>query len=155
MKALAFKELREVFGIAVVALGGYLALVLSTVATGFLGFGVWVHHMFATGLPQMSESFFHFFNSRRPKALGPGIASVARSRFGLIDRLGLRVAHNGSVLLVRWEFARRRGGMGISAGRTQVRSGSSPGRSSLAKYVQNPAVNRARLAGRGAIVCGF
>jgi cytochrome c oxidase subunit 1 len=37
---------------------GYLALVLSTVATGFLGFGVWVHHMFATGLPQMSESFF-------------------------------------------------------------------------------------------------
>src|SRR5205814_514859 len=31
---------------------GYLALVLSTVATGFIGFGVWVHHMFATGLPQ-------------------------------------------------------------------------------------------------------
>jgi cytochrome c oxidase subunit 1 len=37
---------------------GYLSLVLSTTATGFLGFGVWVHHMFATGLPQMSESFF-------------------------------------------------------------------------------------------------
>jgi cytochrome c oxidase subunit 1 len=37
---------------------GYMALVLSTVATGFLGFGVWVHHMFATGLPFMSESFF-------------------------------------------------------------------------------------------------
>jgi cytochrome c oxidase subunit I+III len=37
---------------------GYLGLVLSTVATGFIGFGVWVHHMFATGLPQMSESFF-------------------------------------------------------------------------------------------------
>jgi cytochrome c oxidase subunit I len=37
---------------------GYLALVLSTVATGFIGFGVWVHHMFATGLPQMSLSFF-------------------------------------------------------------------------------------------------
>lgn len=37
---------------------GYLALVLSTVATGFIGFGVWVHHMFATGLPQLSESFF-------------------------------------------------------------------------------------------------
>ena len=28
------------------------------VATGFLGFGVWVHHMFATGMPQLSESFF-------------------------------------------------------------------------------------------------
>jgi cytochrome c oxidase subunit I+III len=28
------------------------------VATGFIGFSVWVHHMFATGLPQLSESFF-------------------------------------------------------------------------------------------------
>ena len=37
---------------------GHMALVLSTTATGILGFGVWVHHMFATGLPQMSESFF-------------------------------------------------------------------------------------------------
>jgi cytochrome c oxidase subunit 1 len=37
---------------------GYPALVLSLVATGFIGFGVWVHHMFATGLPQMSISFF-------------------------------------------------------------------------------------------------
>jgi cytochrome c oxidase subunit I+III len=37
---------------------GYTALVLATVATGFLGFGVWVHHMFATPLPQLSLSFF-------------------------------------------------------------------------------------------------
>jgi cytochrome c oxidase subunit 1 len=37
---------------------GYPALVLSLIATGFIGFGVWVHHMFATGLPQMSISFF-------------------------------------------------------------------------------------------------
>ena len=37
---------------------GYLALVLALVATGFLGFGLWVHHMFATGLPQLGESFF-------------------------------------------------------------------------------------------------
>jgi cytochrome c oxidase subunit 1 len=41
---------REVFG--------YLALVLSLVATGFIGFGLWVHHMFATGLPQLGLSFF-------------------------------------------------------------------------------------------------
>jgi cytochrome c oxidase subunit I+III len=41
---------REVFG--------YLALVLSLVATGFIGFGLWVHHMFATGLPQLGASFF-------------------------------------------------------------------------------------------------
>ncbi|MCA1582257.1 MAG: cytochrome c oxidase subunit I [Acidobacteria bacterium] len=37
---------------------GYTALVLSVVATAFLGFGLWVHHMFATGLPQLGESFF-------------------------------------------------------------------------------------------------
>jgi len=37
---------------------GYPAMVFSMVATAFLGFGLWVHHMFATGLPALSESFF-------------------------------------------------------------------------------------------------
>ncbi|MCA0015765.1 cytochrome c oxidase subunit I [Mesorhizobium sp. B292B1B] len=37
---------------------GYLGIVLSLVAIGFLSFGLWVHHMFATGLPQLGESFF-------------------------------------------------------------------------------------------------
>jgi cytochrome c oxidase subunit I+III len=37
---------------------GYTALVLSLISTGFIGFGLWVHHMFATGLPRMGESFF-------------------------------------------------------------------------------------------------
>src|SRR4051812_32900843 len=37
---------------------GYLAIVLSLVSTAFMGFGLWVHHMFATGLPQLGESFF-------------------------------------------------------------------------------------------------
>ena len=37
---------------------GYPAMVLSLIATGFLGFGLWVHHMFATGLPKLGESFF-------------------------------------------------------------------------------------------------
>ena len=37
---------------------GYMAMVLSLVATAFIGFGLWVHHMFATGLPQTGESFF-------------------------------------------------------------------------------------------------
>jgi cytochrome c oxidase subunit I+III len=37
---------------------GYDVLVLSSVTTGFVGFGVWVHHMFATGLPQLGESYF-------------------------------------------------------------------------------------------------
>jgi cytochrome c oxidase subunit I len=37
---------------------GYPALVLSLIATAFLGFGVWVHHMFATPLPEMSRNIF-------------------------------------------------------------------------------------------------
>ena len=37
---------------------GYTAVALSTVATMILGFGVWVHHMFATGLPNLALSFF-------------------------------------------------------------------------------------------------
>src|SRR4029450_5443319 len=36
---------------------GYLAIVLSLVSTAFMGFGLWVHHMLATGLPQSGESF--------------------------------------------------------------------------------------------------
>jgi cytochrome c oxidase subunit I len=37
---------------------GYSVVALSTVATMILGFGVWVHHMFATGLPGLGMSFF-------------------------------------------------------------------------------------------------
>ena len=37
---------------------GYLALVLALIATGILAFGLWVHHMFVTGLPRLGESFF-------------------------------------------------------------------------------------------------
>jgi cytochrome c oxidase subunit I+III len=40
------------------AVFGYTAMVLSLVATAFIGFGLWVHHMFATGLPQSGQSFF-------------------------------------------------------------------------------------------------
>ena len=37
---------------------GYPAMVLSLVATAFIGFGLWVHHMFATGLPQIGAAYF-------------------------------------------------------------------------------------------------
>ncbi|HET7348315.1 MAG TPA: cytochrome c oxidase subunit I, partial [Acidobacteriaceae bacterium] len=37
---------------------GYLMVVLALVATGFMAFGLWVHHMFATGIPQIAESYF-------------------------------------------------------------------------------------------------
>ena len=39
-------------------LEGYRLVVLALVATGFLSFGLWVHHMFATGIPRLSLSFF-------------------------------------------------------------------------------------------------
>src|SRR4051812_5001791 len=37
---------------------GYPAMVLSLITTAFLGFGLWVHHMFATPLPALGQSFF-------------------------------------------------------------------------------------------------
>jgi cytochrome c oxidase subunit I len=37
---------------------GYPALVLALFGTAFLAFGLWVHHMFVTGLPRLGESFF-------------------------------------------------------------------------------------------------
>jgi cytochrome c oxidase subunit 1/cytochrome c oxidase subunit I+III len=37
---------------------GYAAVALSTVGTMALGFGVWVHHMFATGIPGVAQAFF-------------------------------------------------------------------------------------------------
>jgi cytochrome c oxidase subunit 1 len=37
---------------------GYVAIVLALIATGFLSFGLWVHHMFATNVPELGKSFF-------------------------------------------------------------------------------------------------
>ncbi len=39
-------------------LAGYLWIVTALVSIGFISFGVWVHHMFATGLPPLAMSFF-------------------------------------------------------------------------------------------------
>lgn len=36
----------------------YTWVAMATMATAFLGFGVWVHHMFATGLPQVTMVFY-------------------------------------------------------------------------------------------------
>jgi cytochrome c oxidase subunit 1 len=40
------------------AVFGYPVMVLALLATGFLAFGLWVHHMFATGLPHLGDSFY-------------------------------------------------------------------------------------------------
>ena len=37
---------------------GYPYVAIATVLTGLVGFGVWVHHMFAVGMSQMGMSFF-------------------------------------------------------------------------------------------------
>ncbi len=37
---------------------GYLWIVLALVSTGFLSFGLWVHHMFAVGIPLLALAFF-------------------------------------------------------------------------------------------------
>ncbi|MBB3104235.1 cytochrome c oxidase subunit I [Azomonas macrocytogenes] len=37
---------------------GYGWIVLAAVGTGFLSFGLWVHHMFTTGMPAISLAFF-------------------------------------------------------------------------------------------------
>jgi cytochrome c oxidase subunit I+III len=39
-------------------LAGQRLVILALVAIGFLSFGLWVHHMFATGIPRLSLSFF-------------------------------------------------------------------------------------------------
>ncbi|MFC7397517.1 cytochrome c oxidase subunit I [Chelatococcus sp. GCM10030263] len=44
--------------IAQTPLVAYRLVVLAIIATGFISFGVWVHHMFTTGIPQLSLSFF-------------------------------------------------------------------------------------------------
>ncbi len=37
---------------------GYIIIVLSLITIGFLSFGLWVHHMFVAGVPQLGASFF-------------------------------------------------------------------------------------------------
>ncbi len=37
---------------------GYHLIVLAILATAFISFGVWAHHMFTTGMPDLSISFF-------------------------------------------------------------------------------------------------
>jgi cytochrome c oxidase subunit I+III len=41
-----------------VPLAGYRLVVIALLATTFTALGVWVHHMFATGIPSLSVSFF-------------------------------------------------------------------------------------------------
>src|SRR5690606_26699815 len=44
--------------VAKTPLVGYRLIVFAMIATGFIAFGVWAHHMFTTGIPDVSVSFF-------------------------------------------------------------------------------------------------
>jgi cytochrome c oxidase subunit I+III len=44
--------------VAKTPLVGHRLVVLAMLATGFISFGVWAHHMFTTGMPRLSTSFF-------------------------------------------------------------------------------------------------
>ncbi|MDI9817585.1 MULTISPECIES: cytochrome c oxidase subunit I [unclassified Legionella] len=37
---------------------GYRWIVLAVIVTGFISFGLWVHHMFTIGIPQLAQAFF-------------------------------------------------------------------------------------------------
>ncbi|WAJ35500.1 cytochrome c oxidase subunit I [Pseudomonas sp. GOM7] len=37
---------------------GYRWVVLAILSTGFISFGLWVHHMFTVGIPQLAQAFF-------------------------------------------------------------------------------------------------
>lgn len=37
---------------------GYVPIVVSVIAVGFLSFGLWVHHMFTVGIPHLALAFF-------------------------------------------------------------------------------------------------
>ncbi|WP_233996626.1 cbb3-type cytochrome c oxidase subunit I, partial [Erythrobacter sp. HI0074] len=47
-----------VAAVAKVPLVGYRLNVLALVATGFISFGVWAHHMFTTDMPRVSAGYF-------------------------------------------------------------------------------------------------
>jgi cytochrome c oxidase subunit I len=56
-------------------LAGYTFVALATVATGVVGSGVWLHHMFATGLPPLAMSFFS--GASMTIAIPSGVSIVA------------------------------------------------------------------------------
>ncbi|KFZ30816.1 cytochrome B561 [Pseudidiomarina salinarum] len=37
---------------------GYRWIVMAVILTGFISFGLWAHHMFTVGIPQMAQAFF-------------------------------------------------------------------------------------------------
>ena len=73
---------------------GYRLIVVALIATGFFSFGLWVHHMFTTGIPALSLSFFSA--ASMAVALPSGIqvfawiATIAAGPAALVDAVAVR-----------------------------------------------------------------
>ena len=68
---------------------GYTLVALATVATMIVGFGVWVHHMFATGVPGWPA-----LSSRRSSSSSPSPARSPCSRGSRRSGTGRPVLHH-------------------------------------------------------------
>ena len=91
---------------------GYSWIVLAAVGTGFLSFGLWVHHMFATGLPQISLAFFSAASEAVAIPTGVQIfvfiATMLAGRVDLLDADAVR--HRAARHLRHRRADRRHGG---------------------------------------------
>ena len=63
-------------------IAGYVWIVTSLVSVGFISFGVWVHHMFATGLPPLALAFFSAVSLLITIPSGGAVLRVDRRRCG-------------------------------------------------------------------------
>ncbi|SDY87196.1 cytochrome c oxidase subunit I [Citreimonas salinaria] len=61
---------------------GYTALVLAIVGIGMVSFGLWVHHMYTTGLPLLGRSFFQAASAMIAIASGVQIFSWIATLWG-------------------------------------------------------------------------
>lgn len=61
---------------------GYALIVMAIIVTGFVSFGLWVHHMYTTGLPALSMNFFAAASLMIALASGVQIFSWLASLWG-------------------------------------------------------------------------
>jgi cytochrome c oxidase subunit I+III len=93
----------------------YPAMVVALLANGFLAFGLWVHHMFATGLPRLGNSFYT--SASMMIALPAGvqifawIATLCRRQAALQNAAAVR--HRLHRHLRPWRSDRRHAGVSV------------------------------------------
>ncbi|MEX2542190.1 MAG: cytochrome c oxidase subunit I [Trueperaceae bacterium] len=67
----------------------YRLVVLALLVTGFVSFGLWVHHMFTTGLPELAASFFTATSFMIALATGTQIFAWIATLWGTRPRLSV------------------------------------------------------------------